>query len=148
MQVCSLPCIERVNSSFLCLHFWSAVARIWSVRTSWTLYLSLCLISIIACFEHKQLVLQSNPTDDLNVLLFFIVTSVELIFRRFSSVKSLLHIWWTQDWKETYTFLSNFYHNKLNISRILKADKLFGIQYLQRIKVIVNESIVTSFMCS
>ena len=44
---------------------------------------------------------------------------------------------------ETYTLLSNFYHNKLNISRIFKEDKLFGLQYLQRIRVIANESIVT-----
>ena len=50
-------------------------------------------------------------------------------------------------WNETYTLLSNFYHNKLNISRILKEDKLFGVQYLQRISVIVNESIAASFMC-
>ena len=51
-------------------------------------------------------------------------------------------------WNETYTLLSNFYHNKLNISRILKEDKLFGVQYLQRIRVIVNESIVTHLLCA
>ena len=37
--------------------------------------------------------------------------------------------------------------NKLNISRILKEDNLFGVQYLQRNRVIVNESIVTHLLC-
>ena len=50
-------------------------------------------------------------------------------------------------WNETYTLLSNFYHNKLNISSILKDDKLFGVQYLQRIWVIANVSIATHLLC-
>ena len=50
--------------------------------------------------------------------------------------------------KRNLTFLSNLNHNKLNISRILKTYELFGIQYLQRIKMVVNESILTSFMYS
>ena len=33
------------------------------------------------------------------------------------------------------------------MSRNLKEDKLFGVQYLQRIRVIVNESIATYLLC-
>ena len=34
------------------------------------------------------------------------------------------------------------------MSRNLKEDKLFGVQYLQRIRAIVNESIVTHLLCA
>ena len=81
-----------------------------------------------ACFEHiKQLVFQSNPTEDLNVFFAFYCcvcqTYIESLFLGKISPTYPMHL----GWKETYIFLSDPYHNKLNICRILNVGKLFRI---------------------